>query len=225
MPLSPVNFPQVTEYRKDLSQVQRSALVIGILLGHVGLGWGLMQVSAVREVMVAAAPMMFSMVQPDAPPKPVPPPPTAKPIPKVVTPTPLIAVESPAAAAFVVAIPPPDTPPAETSEAISPSTVAAPPAPAPKIIPASAIDYLVRPPLEYPRASSKLREAGRVIVRVYVDEGGIPRVTQVKRSSGFVRLDEAALDAVQKARFKPYVEHGVAVAGWALIPLDFDLEF
>ena len=81
------------------------------------------------------------------------------------------------------------------------------------------------PPIDYPRASRKLRETGRVIVRVYVDEAGIPRVTQVKRSSGFVRLDEAALEAVQKARFKPYVEQGVAVAGWALIPLDFDLEF
>jgi protein TonB len=80
------------------------------------------------------------------------------------------------------------------------------------------------PPIEYPRASRKLREAGRVIVRVYVDEAGMPRVTQVKRSSGFVRLDDAALEAVQKARFKPYIEHGMAVAGWALIPLDFDLE-
>jgi protein TonB len=199
--------------------------VAGIVLGHVGLVWGLMQVSEVRQVVIAAAPMMFSMVQPDAPPKPVPPPHTAKPVTAVVTPTAVIAAESPVATAFMVTPPQPDTPLAEISEAISTSTVTAPPAPAPKIIPASAIDYLVPPPIEYPRASRKLREAGRVIVRVYVDEGGIPRVTQVKRSSGFVRLDEAALDAVQKALFKPYVEHGVAVAGWALIPLDFDLEY
>jgi protein TonB len=216
---------QVAGYRRTLTGGQRALLVAGILIAHIALVWGLMQVSAVREMVVASAPMMFSMVQPDTMPKPVPPPPTAKPVPKVVAPTPIIAAESPAPAPFVTAPPEPVAPPAEVSEVASPSTVSAPPAPAPKIIPASAIDYLVPPPIEYPRASRKLREAGRVIVRVYVDEGGIPRATQVKRSSGFARLDEAALDAVQKARFKPYIEHGAAVAGWALIPVDFDLEF
>ena len=37
-------------------------------------------------------------------------------------------------------------------------------------------------------------------------------------------LDEAAVAAVKKARFKPYTENGQATAGWALIPIDFELE-
>jgi len=29
---------------------------------------------------------------------------------------------------------------------------------------------------------------------------------------------------VQKARFKPYTENGMPIAGWAFIPLEFELE-
>ena len=78
--------------------------------------------------------------------------------------------------------------------------------------------------LQYPRLSQRNNETGRVLIRVYIDEAGLARTVQVNRSSGHPRLDEAALAAVQKARFKPYTENGVAVAGWAYIPLDFELE-
>ena len=47
---------------------------------------------------------------------------------------------------------------------------------------------------------------------------------QVDRSSGHPRLDEAVLAAVRQARFKPYTENGQAVSGWALVPLEFELE-
>jgi len=95
---------------------------------------------------------------------------------------------------------------------------------APLVIPPESIAYLVRPPPEYPRASRRLHEQGRVIVRVLVDEDGMPRQVQVSASSGYPRLDDAALLAVQKYRFKPYVDHGQPTAGWALIPFDFDLD-
>ncbi len=98
------------------------------------------------------------------------------------------------------------------------------PAPAPKVIPASAVQYLEPIALEYPRLSKRNGETGRVLIRVYIDEAGLAKNLQVNRSSGHPRLDEAALAAVQKARFKPYTENGVPVAGWAFIPLDFELE-
>ena len=44
------------------------------------------------------------------------------------------------------------------------------------------------------------------------------------RSSGFARLDEAAIAAVLKARFRPYSDNGQPLAGWALVPLSFDLQ-
>jgi len=86
------------------------------------------------------------------------------------------------------------------------------------------VQYLEPPVLEYPRASRRAGESGRVLVRVYIDEAGLPRTVLVGQSSGHARLDAAALDAVRQARFKPYTENARPTAGWALIPLIFDLE-
>lgn len=86
------------------------------------------------------------------------------------------------------------------------------------------MQYLVPPQLEYPRASRRLRETGKAMVRVYIDEAGLPQSVQVSRSTGFPLLDEAAVNAVRKARFRPYTENGQPTAGWAFIPLSFDLE-
>ncbi|XVJ71627.1 MAG: energy transducer TonB [Rhizobacter sp.] len=97
------------------------------------------------------------------------------------------------------------------------------PAP-PKLIPPSMVRYIEPPTPTYPTASRRLGESGTVVVRVFVDETGLPRTVQVAQSSGFVRLDEAAVTAVQQARFVPYTENGQATAGWARIPFPFELE-
>jgi len=55
-------------------------------------------------------------------------------------------------------------------------------------------------------------------------KAGLPQSVQVSKSSGYSRLDDAAVAAVQKFRFEPYTENGRPTAGWALIPLSFDLE-
>jgi len=102
----------------------------------------------------------------------------------------------------------------------------APPAPPPppKIIPASAVQYLEPPAPEYPRLSKRNGESGRVMVRVFIDIAGMPRNVQISTSSGVARLDDAALAAVQKARFKPYTENGQPTAGWTYVPINFELE-
>ncbi|HEY9063584.1 MAG TPA: energy transducer TonB [Burkholderiaceae bacterium] len=213
-----------------LSPSQRRAMVAAILAAHVAGVYGLMRVGAMREAVRDAAPMFVDWIAPPAPPTPPapPPPPKPQPIPKKLTPTPVIAAApSPAPAAFVVPAPPPEPVVVETPAPPAPVVAApAPPAPPPppKIIPASAVQYLEPPPLEYPRLSRRSNESGRVMVRVYIDTAGLPRTVQVNQSSGFVRLDDAAVAAVQKARFKPYTENGQPIAGWALIPLDFNLE-
>ena len=94
----------------------------------------------------------------------------------------------------------------------------------PKLIPASALQYLDAAPPEYPRTSRRLNETGTVTLRVYIDERGLPSTVQVSRGSGFARLDESALAAVKKWRFKPYSENGAPMAGWAVIPVIFELE-
>jgi len=67
-------------------------------------------------------------------------------------------------------------------------------------------------------------EAGRVTLRVLIDEQGRPAELRVQSSSGYARLDEAALEALRDARFRPYAENGVAQRVWALVPIHFDLE-
>jgi protein TonB len=203
-------------------------MVVAILVAHVAGVYGLMQLGAVREAMREAAPMFVDLIAPAAPPAPPAPapPPPPQPVPKKLPAPVITAAPSPAPATFVVPAPPPPEP-VETVP--PPAAVVAPPAPpaapaAPKIIPASAVQYLEPPVLEYPRLSRRNNESGRVIVRVYIDTAGLPRTVQLSSSSGHARLDEAAIAAVQKARFKPYTENGQPTAGWALIPLNFELE-
>lgn len=220
--------PAPTHIHADgLSPGQRRAAVAAIVALHAAVAWGLMQVREVREAVTQAAPLFFDLVAPPAPPAPpVPPPPAPRPPPKIAPPARLVAAPpSPAPAPFVA--PPPEgvEPPAPVAVETPPAPPVPPaPPPPPKIIPASAVQYLEPPVPEYPRASRRAGESGRVTVRVYIDEAGLPRQLQVSRSSGFPRLDEAALAAVRAARFKPYTEDGRPTAGWASIPLAFDLE-
>jgi protein TonB len=86
------------------------------------------------------------------------------------------------------------------------------------------IDYLGRRPVPvYPRLSERRGEQGRVVIRVVISPKGDVTKATVRSSSGFERLDDAALDAARSARFKPYTENGVAYAAMADIPFDFVL--
>lgn len=203
---------------------QRRIVTVAVLALHVFGVWGALQVPAVRQAVVEAAPIFVDLLAPPAPPTPLPPVP--------VTPPPVLK-----APPLVVATPKSQQPPPQfTAEPepvpdVSPMAAVAPveaappqPASAPKIIPASAVQYLDAPPPEYPRLSKRDRESGRSLLRVLIDERGLPAQVQVHRSSGHARLDDAALAAVKKWRFKPYAENGVATAGWAFVPLDFELE-
>lgn len=220
-----------------LTPLQRHTLVVAIIALHGAAVWGLMQVREVREAVALAAPMFVDLIAPPAPEPPAPPPPPPSPIKPVVRkptpPAPLITA-APAPAPEppqFVAPPPPPEPPAPVVDEPPPPVVAAvappaPPAPPPptKVIPASAVQYLEPPAVVYPRASRRVGESGRVLLRVYIDEAGLPRQVLVSRSSGFERLDDAAVSAMKRARFKPYTENGQPTAGWAPAPIDFELE-
>jgi TonB family protein len=71
----------------------------------------------------------------------------------------------------------------------------------------------------YPALSRKRGEEGLSIVRIEVDADGAVRATQLVSSSGFVRLDEASLDAFSGAQMIPATIHGEPVNTWANIPI------
>lgn len=77
-------------------------------------------------------------------------------------------------------------------------------------------------PPAYPLVARRLREQGRVLLRLRIDASGQVTRVQVVKSLGF-GLDEAAVAAVKRSRFQPATRHGMPVACIALLPVDFKL--
>jgi len=228
----PPPLPRRGERHDALTPMQRHLVIGAILAAHAAGIWALLQIREVRDRIADMAPMFVQLIAPESPkqkaaPPPPPSPPVLPPMPKRPPPLVIAAAATPAPASFVVPTPlpeiaPPPLPPPVAAPEAAPQPALAP---APKLIPASAVQYLGDPPVpEYPRLSIRAGETGRVMLRIYIDEAGLPRTVQVERSSGHARLDEAGAAAMKKARFKPYTENGQAVAGWAFVPLDFALE-
>ena len=76
----------------------------------------------------------------------------------------------------------------------------------------------------YPPASMRAQEQGIVMLRVLVDEAGVPKRVEIARSSGHARLDVAARDSVLKARFQPVMRNGQATSAWGIVPIEFRLD-
>lgn len=85
-------------------------------------------------------------------------------------------------------------------------------------------DYLNNPKPHYPSASRRLREEGEVMLRVRVSAAGLAENVEIKHSSGFIRLDQAAVDAVTRWRFVPARRGDEAVAAWVQVPITFNLQ-
>lgn len=75
----------------------------------------------------------------------------------------------------------------------------------------------------YPLVSKRMNEQGKLVLRVELGEDGKVSNATVKTSSGFSRLDEAALTAVKTWRCKPPVRDALAVRAVALQAFNFSL--
>ncbi len=85
-------------------------------------------------------------------------------------------------------------------------------------------DYLRNPAPAYPVLARRLGHAGKVLLHVLVDDNGRAQKIEIKKSSGYQRLDQSALDAVRKWRFVPAREADHAIASWVTIPIIFKLQ-
>jgi protein TonB len=70
-------------------------------------------------------------------------------------------------------------------------------------LPAGLVRYLVQPRGTYPPGAANANEAGTAKVRIEFDEGGRPVRAELLSSTGFARLDEAAIDAAMLAILAP----------------------
>jgi protein TonB len=71
--------------------------------------------------------------------------------------------------------------------------------------------------------SRRLREVGTVQLRVRVSAEGQALDVQLAKSSGYSRLDEAALAAVKQWKFQPALRGDTAIEAWVLVPVEFSL--
>lgn len=147
-------------------------------------------------------------------PRPIEPPPTRQ-----------LVAETPATTPTDYVTPPPPKP-----EPI-PAPVAAPPviqAPLPIAPVAMASELSVacsqRSAPTYPTMSRRQGEVGVVVLRVELSETGLVANATVQTSSGFDRLDEAALAAVRTWHCNPATRNGQAVRATALQPFNFVIQ-
>lgn len=230
---------------------RQTVVIAGVVIAlHTAAIWAIQHATASSvQPQIIAAEVIAQLIAPPAPhtpaaAPPAPPAPQPKPTvkpalkspakpPPATPPLPVaVADPTPAPKAPTGALEQPATP-KPISESAAPSAPAAPPAPAPKAaqpagsdvqLPSSNAAYLNNPRPSYPATSRRMGEQGKVLLRVLVDENGLPQQIEIKQSSGFERLDKAALASVQRWRFVPGKRNGIAEAMWNIVPVNFVLE-
>jgi len=85
-------------------------------------------------------------------------------------------------------------------------------------------DYLKNPEPAYPLAARRRRQEGLVLLAVTVTPQGRTARLEVKQSSGFSLLDQAAVQAVRDWEFEPARIGPIAVASEIEVPVRFKLD-
>ena len=223
--------------RPPASSRRNVAIAGGVVLFHVAALWALQTGLLRRAVEVIVPVQVFSeIITPPAPkvetPAPVKPP---EPVPQPVVPRrPVAPPPAPKLAAAPELPPTPNAPtgtiepqpaPPPITSPVAAAPVSAAPPPPPKLeLPSSSADYLQNPKPVYPPASKRLGEQGKVLLRVLIGVDGTALDAEVKQSSGYDRLDRAALETVRKWRYVPGKRAGVAEAMWFDVPIHYVLE-
>jgi protein TonB len=83
---------------------------------------------------------------------------------------------------------------------------------------------VTKPPTLYPSALLKKGIGGRVLVTCTVDESGRVSATSIKQSSGHAELDQAAIRALVKWKFKPATKAGRKIKATCVIPFNFEVK-
>lgn len=193
--------------------------LIFVLVLHIVLVYGLVNGLGHKLVEVIKKPYETKLIEeaktppPDQPPPP--PPKLAPPPPPFVPPVEVnIAVAGPMANTIT-----------QISNKITPTTQPVPvvrhvPVVVPPVIDANR--NCAKP--EYPAASKRNEETGIVTLRFLIDLEGRAVESQIEKSSGFERLDQAAKNALGRCQFKPGTIDGKPERTWASIKYRWELE-
>ncbi|WP_129776787.1 energy transducer TonB [Peristeroidobacter soli] len=199
--------PDTPSNESLLSRGGPAMAVIGI---HILIIYGLAATMGVVKVPQFAAPLEAVFIPEQTKSEPEPPAPVVKPeIDQAMpteTPMPEVQFDEP------VVAPVENTAPSEN--AIAATTAAAP---------AQDLKTSNRVEPAYPPASRRAGEEGTVRLKVLVDEKGRPKEVAIATSSGFARLDEAAMQAVRKWRFVAATNGTNPISAWTQVAITFRL--
>ncbi len=205
--------------------VERAVGLILVLILHAAALWGLWQyrlIPSPHETMTLFVNFIAppTLEKKEAPKRPLPPKPkpVERPLPHQ------IVAEAPVVTPTDYAVPPPPPKP----EPMPAPVVETPPAPLP-VGPVTLSSELAvvcpeRVAPGYPSTSRRLGEEGKVVLRIELDEDGNVAAVHIAESSGFARLDGAAVEAVRNWRCNPARRDGQAVRAVALQPFKFVLQ-
>jgi periplasmic protein TonB len=229
-PFSPAESPSF--------MTSRLIVIVAVIGCHV-LGLWALQNGLLRRMVETIVPVQvladfIEMPKPRAepappPPQPRPEPPRPRPVtPRAPVPAPQpepqpVADAAPQAPIEVAAPVQPEPQPDTATPASSASPSDKPPAPPVIVLPSSEATYLNNPPPAYPPLSVRLNEQGTVRLRAYVGTDGKASSITVLRSSGFPRLDQAAVESVYRWRFVPGTRDGQPIPMWTEVPVRFQL--
>lgn len=204
----------------DFAQQQKSSTSrltgIGVVVAlHAALIYALVTGLAHKAIQVLPAPVETKILEDttvqEEPPPPPPPPDLDVPPPPFIPP-PEIQIQQPVqrqqTITQVTTERPPPTPPA-------------PPAPKPvqRVAPVVKAANCRKP--DYPAISERLGETGTVVLQLLVGTDGKVTDSRIEKSSGYPRLDEAAVRGLSACRFAPGTVDGRPAPAWARIQYTF----
>lgn len=224
MPIRPAQLEPRARYgeRRFSGYALAMTALVHAALGGALLAFGAPKFAAERETRLVV--QMIKLEQPpppspsksDSPVKPAPP--------SVHVPPPLLTLPAPRPPKVAVSLePPPPTPqPTHTAPEVTPAAPA--PAPAAPVARDDLSSSMIHaPPPRYPHESRRKREQGTVVLAVTLGTDGSVEDIRIARSSGYSRLDDAALGAVRKWRWSPTLSGGVAVRVRGTVEIPFVL--
>jgi periplasmic protein TonB len=199
---------------------RRTISFLIVVAVHIVFFWGLKAGLSNLSVERMFAPVATEIVEEKKVEEDRPPPPP----PKIDTPPPFV--------------PPPEisieAPPTENTTAIQVTTSVRPTEPPPPVA-APKQKVTVQPKVdakhggltkpEYPPSEKRAEHAGTVYLQLLVLETGRVGEARIQTSSGYPKLDEAAVSEAKRSwRFVPGSEDGKPVQMWVTVPLVFKLE-
>jgi protein TonB len=198
-----------------------------VVVLHILLFWALHSGLARTFVQKINGPVEVILLSETLPDKPVPPAPKLPPPPKSLPPPP--AYVPPVATPVVNPVPAPNAVAAISSTPqpaapTTPSVTSAPAVKAESVRTAAVVNAANCEKPEYPSASRRMEEEGTVSLRFLVGTDGRVILSEVEKSSGFKRLDEAARAGLSRCQFRPATVDGKPEQAWASMKYTWRLE-